>query len=91
MDKWVMLGLLFLICSIVLYCFRKKAFLTRLSLQHMNKPVRFLTTVSIILFIAGVYTVLSPLLTVMMGADYWILFIIGILGCLMLLILLLLP
>jgi len=43
------------------------------------------------ILLAGVYSVLAPVLSVMMGADYWILYFIGLLGCMMLLILFLLP
>ncbi|MET1248167.1 hypothetical protein ABWW58_05185 [Sporolactobacillus sp. STCC-11] len=54
--------------------------------QHL-----FFMALSTMLLLAGIYSLLAPLLTVMMGADYWILYYIGLFGCLMLLIWFLLP
>lgn len=51
---------------------------------------KFPLAAGIMILLAGIYLVLCPLLSVMMGEDYWILFILGVIACCMLFILLLL-
>ncbi|MCO7126715.1 hypothetical protein NIE88_13160 [Sporolactobacillus shoreicorticis] len=91
MNRLTVLGILLIVCGSLFFFCRKKLLLPR-SMQHrIKKPHRFILTISIMLLLAGIYSVLAPVLTVMMGADYWILYYAGLLGCIMLLILFLLP
>ncbi|MFT8317977.1 MAG: hypothetical protein ABF651_06880 [Sporolactobacillus sp.] len=62
--------------------------LRRTLFQRIGK--RLYVSAGLMIVLAGVYLILCPLLIVMMGEDYWILFILGIIACCMLFILLLL-
>lgn len=91
MNQLMILGIVLIICGLVLFFFRKKIILPLRMARMIKKQHLFFMVLSAMLLLAGIYSLLAPLLTVMMGADYWILYYIGLLGCLMLLIFFLLP
>ncbi|MCQ2009414.1 hypothetical protein NOM01_05310 [Sporolactobacillus sp. STSJ-5] len=91
MNRLTVLGILLIACGFFLFFLKNNTAFTRIIHYRIKNPSRFILTSSIMILLAGVYSVLAPVLSVMMGADYWILYFIGLLGCMMLLILFLLP
>jgi hypothetical protein len=91
MNQWMILGIVLIVFGLILFFLRKRIILPLRIARLIKQPHRFFGALSAMLLLAGIYSLLAPLLTVMMGADYWILYSIGLLGCLMLLILFLLP
>ncbi|MCL1631081.1 hypothetical protein M3N64_03855 [Sporolactobacillus sp. CPB3-1] len=91
MHLLIGLGIILFICGIVLFLLRKKMDLPKWIDRRAKKAQPWWLAVSMMCLIAGIYSMVAPILTVMMGADYWILLYIGLIGCAMLLILILLP
>ncbi|MFT8361857.1 MAG: hypothetical protein ABF586_10190 [Sporolactobacillus sp.] len=85
------LGTILILLGFAVLIRTEKILLSASSLRGGRINRRFLGTMTVILILAGVYLLLAPILFVMMGDDYWILFVLGIFACLMLLIRLLMP
>ncbi|RYL91509.1 hypothetical protein [Sporolactobacillus sp. THM19-2] len=85
-DLIMMTGILLIIAGIVLILKKRKCTLPSRLKRRLRLPSRFFATLGIILLLAGTALIISPLLIVNMGLDFWIVFFLGVFACLMLLI-----
>lgn len=76
---FIAIGLFILIGAI-----RFQPLVSQPKVRRLNR--KFFISAAVMIMLAGVYLLLLPWLLGMMGADYWILFAMGLFACFMLLI-----
>lgn len=87
----VVLGIVFVLSGVAVIRLKQIRFLPQRMVKRINSIRKFSITLGVLLILAGVASILSPLLVVNIGSDFWILYSLGLLACLLLLCLFFLP